>query len=50
MMDAIVYTSNTGHTEKYAKILGEKTDLPVFSLKDAENSCLRAVPSSISAG
>ena len=36
MMDAIVYTSNTGYTEKYAKILGEKTDLPVYSLKDAE--------------
>ena len=36
MIDAIVYTSNTGYTEKYAKILGEKTDLPVFSLKEAE--------------
>ena len=36
MIDAIVYTSNTGYTEKYAKILGEKTDLPVYSLKDAE--------------
>ena len=30
MMDAIVYTSNTGYTEKYAGILGEKTHLPVF--------------------
>lgn len=36
MIDAILYTSNTGYTEKYAKILGEKTDLPVYSLKDAE--------------
>ena len=36
MIDAIVYTSNTGYTEKYAKMLGEKTDLPVFSLKEAE--------------
>lgn len=36
MMDAIVYTSNTGYTEKYAGILGEKTHLPVFSLREAE--------------
>lgn len=31
MINAIVYTSNTGHTEKYARILGEKTGLPVYS-------------------
>ena len=30
---AIVYTSNTGHTEKYARMLGEKTGLPVYSLE-----------------
>lgn len=30
-MDAIVYTSNTGHTEAYAKMLAEKTGLPAFS-------------------
>ena len=35
-MKAIVYTSNTGHTAAYAKILGEKTNLPVYSLKEAE--------------
>ncbi len=34
-MKAIVYTSNTGHTAQYAEILGEKTALPVFNLKDA---------------
>lgn len=34
-MKAIVYTSNTGHTAEYAKILGEKTGLPVYQLKDA---------------
>ena len=34
-MKAIVYTSNTGHTEAYAKILSEKTGLPMYSLKDA---------------
>ena len=34
-MKAIVYTSNTGHTEAYAKIIGEKTGLPVYELKAA---------------
>lgn len=34
-MKAIVYTSNTGHTAAYAKILGEKTGLPVCSLEEA---------------
>lgn len=34
-MKAIVYTSNTGYTAEYAKILGEKTGLPVYSLKEA---------------
>ena len=27
--NAIVYTSNTGYTAQYAKLLGEKTGLPV---------------------
>ncbi len=36
MINAIVYTSNTGYTEKYAKLLGEKTGLPVSSLSDAK--------------
>lgn len=35
-MKAIVYTSNTGHTERYAKILGEKTGLSVYSLCEAK--------------
>ncbi len=34
-MEAIVYTSNTGHTEEYAGLLGEKTGLPVYELKEA---------------
>lgn len=34
-MKAIVYTSNTGHTAAYAKILGEKTGLPVYPLQEA---------------
>lgn len=36
MIEAIVYTSNTGYTAQYAKLLGEKIGLPVFSL-DAAN-------------
>ena len=35
-MKAIVYTSNTGHTAEYAKILGEKTGLPVYALSGAQ--------------
>lgn len=31
--DAIVYTSKTGFTEKYALLLAEKTGLPVYPLK-----------------
>ena len=34
-MNAIVYTSNTGHTAAYARLVGEKTGLPVYSLKEA---------------
>ena len=34
-MKAIVYTSNTGHTAAYAKILGEKTGLPVYAWAEA---------------
>ena len=35
-MKAIVYISNTGHTASYAKLLGEKTGLPVYSLDEAK--------------
>ncbi len=34
-MEAIVYTSNTGSTEQYARMLGEKTGLPVYSMKES---------------
>lgn len=34
-MKAIVYTSNTGFTERYARMLGEKTGLPVLELAAA---------------
>lgn len=32
---AIVYTSNTGSTARYAAMLGEQLKLPVYELKDA---------------
>lgn len=36
MITAIVYTSNTGHTEAYARMLGSETGLPVYTLSEAE--------------
>lgn len=33
----IVYTSNTGYTEKYAKLLGERLELPAFSAEQADS-------------
>jgi len=38
-MIAIVYESHAGHTRDYAVMLGEKLELPVFSLRDAKK-CL----------
>ncbi len=35
-MDAIVYTTNTGSTERYARLLAEETGLPVYSLEEAK--------------
>ena len=35
-MDAIVYTSHTGSTERYARLLGRRTGLPVWPLAEAE--------------
>ena len=32
---AIVYTSNTGYTAKYARLLGKGTGLPVYALSEA---------------
>lgn len=37
-MKAIVYTTNTGHTEAYAKLLSEKTGLPCYDLKQAKKA------------
>lgn len=39
--DAIVYTSNTGYTARYAKMLGEKTGLAVYRIEEAKKSLSR---------
>ena len=35
-MNAIIYTTNTGSTESYAKLLAQKTGLPAYSLVEAK--------------
>ena len=35
---AIVYTSNAGSTEQFAKMAGEQLNLPVYSLKEAKKN------------
>ena len=35
-MDAIIYTTNTGSTERYAKLLSHETGLPAYSLAEAK--------------
>lgn len=35
-MNAIIYTTNTGSTEQYAKLLSHETGLPAYSLEEAE--------------
>ena len=35
-MNAIIYTTNTGSTEHYARLLAQKTGLPVYSLAEAK--------------
>lgn len=35
-MDAIIYTTNTGSTEHYAKLLAHETGLPAYSLAEAK--------------
>lgn len=37
-MKAIVYSSNTGFTAEYARILSEKTGLPVYTIDQAQAS------------
>jgi len=37
-MNAIIYTTNTGSTERYARLLTQKTGLPAYSLADAKDA------------
>lgn len=41
MVVAIVYQTNTGSTRRYAKMLGEKTGLPVYDIKSAKKKLLK---------
>lgn len=41
---AIIYTSNTGHSEQYAKMIGEKLSLPVYERKYAHNYIAKETP------
>ena len=43
-MQAIVYTSNTGHTAAYAEILGQQTGLPVWELSKALKELPKGTP------
>lgn len=36
-MDAIVYTSNTGSTKRYAELLSQMIGLSAFALGDAKD-------------
>ena len=36
-MEAVVYTSNTGSTEHYAKLLGHELSVSVYSTEEAGN-------------
>ena len=35
-MDAIIYTTNTGSAERYARLLAQETGLPVYSFAEAK--------------
>jgi len=39
-MNAIIFTTNTGSTERYAKLLAQKTGLPAYSLAEAKKRVL----------
>ena len=36
MIKAIIYKSKTGHTKKYAEMLGKKLNMPFYEIKEAE--------------
>lgn len=37
-MQAIIFTSNTGHTQEYAQMLGKELGLPCYALKQAKGN------------
>ena len=39
-MNAIIYTTNTGSTERYARLLARETGLPAYSLAEAKKRVL----------
>jgi len=41
---AILYVSDSGHTARYAVMLGEKTGLPVYPLQDAKTAIHKGEP------
>ena len=41
--EAIVYTSNTGFTRRYADMLGKKTGLPVYEISNAKEAYGRRI-------
>ena len=43
-ISAIVYRSNAGHTERYAKLLGESCGLPAYTVKEAAASLAAGEP------
>lgn len=43
-VNAIVYTSNTGYTAAYAKLLAQKTGLPLYTLEEAPKALAKGTP------
>lgn len=43
-VNAIVYTSNTGYTAAYARLLADKTGLPLYTLDEARRTLAKGTP------
>lgn len=37
-MEAIVYVSNAGNTQRYARLLADQINLPVYSLEESKRN------------
>lgn len=44
MIKAIVFTTNTGNTKRYAQMLGQQINLPVYALDEAKKALERKTP------